>query len=178
MKYCCLLYLLLLALPVQTATGASLSAEADAGGWTIMPTGARPAYMGIQGGTMPVSLLVNGDGSSLVTFVGRTGNDFLEEVCKTPLPSALNATIQHSAPVDGIPQASGDATLLAGDGAGSLPVIRPRISALAEHLQPFGFSDKPLSIEGNVSKPASLSPTKQFLQFFQPQYLQPRGSTN
>ena len=43
-----------------------------------MPAGARPTYMGIHGGTMPVSLLVYGDGSSLVTFVGRTGNDFLE----------------------------------------------------------------------------------------------------
>ena len=45
-------------------------------GWVVMPAGARPAYFGIHGGTMPVSLLVYGDGSSLVTFVGRTGNDF------------------------------------------------------------------------------------------------------
>ena len=41
-------------------------------------------------------------------------------------------------------------------------------------LQPFGLSDKPLSIEGEVSRPTHLSPAKQYRLFFQPQYLQPR----
>jgi hypothetical protein len=181
---CLLFFLLIVVIPSAHAASKNPSPDRkDAADWTIMPVGARPAYMGIHGGTMPVSLLVSGDGSSLVTFVGRTGNDFLEELRKTPMPSALNATVQRSMPVDGIPQESGDATLTAGGGTGSLPVIclsgrGGRMSSLAEHLQPFGFSDKPLSIEGNVSKPAGLSPTKQFPQFFQPHYLQPRRNTN
>lgn len=61
------------------AAGASPGeAGKDAGEWVRMPAGAKAAYMGIHGGTMPVSLLVAADGSSLLAFAGRTGNDFLD----------------------------------------------------------------------------------------------------
>lgn len=137
--------------------------------------------MGIHGGTMPVSLLVYGDGSSLVTFVGRTGNDFLEVLRRTdlPVPSLLNATMQQPRPSHGkLPQ--GGTVLMAGNAADSMPVIQLTGEGLARmdlpvgQLQPFGLSDKALPIEGQVSKPAHLSPVKRYRLLFQPQYLQPR----
>ncbi len=45
--------------------------------WGEMPAGARTAYIGIHGGTVPVSLLSAGDGSPMVAQVGLTGSDFL-----------------------------------------------------------------------------------------------------
>lgn len=146
-----------------------------------MPVGARPAYMGIHGGTMPVSLLVSGDGTSLVTFVGRTGNDFLAALHLMQVPSLLNATIQQSFPVDGIPAPTGDMSLMAGSSRVSLPVLHLTGIGMRDAdgpalmLQPFGLSDKPLSIEGSVALPMQASP-KQAHPFFKPQYLQPRRS--
>lgn len=45
--------------------------------WGEMPAGAKTAYIGIHGGTVPVSLLSAGDGSPMIAMVGLTGNDFL-----------------------------------------------------------------------------------------------------
>lgn len=148
-------------------------------GWVIMPAGARSTYMGIHGGTMPVSLLIYGDGSSLVTFVGRTGNDFLEILRRTdlPVPSLLNATSRYGrAP---LPTANGS-VLMAGSPASSIPVLNLPGGSLLDTalssglLQPFGLSDKPLAIEGQVTRPPHLTPVRQYRLLFRPQYLQPR----
>lgn len=155
--------------------GADRAATGDDDGWVVMPAGGRPAYMGIHGGTMPVSLLVAGDGTSLFTFVGRTGNDFLEALRATdmPLPSLLNATVARSRAV------TGGAALFAGNATKSLPVIPltgEGFAALAERpgsLQPFGLSDEPLSIEGRAVRPKALSPVKTYRLFVLPQYLEP-----
>lgn len=45
--------------------------------WGEMPAGARTTYIGIHGGTVPVSLLTAGDGSPMIALVGLTGSDFL-----------------------------------------------------------------------------------------------------
>ena len=45
--------------PQQTAT---VSGQSLPEGWTAMPAGARSTYLGIHGGTVPVSLLVSRDG--------------------------------------------------------------------------------------------------------------------
>ena len=45
--------------------------------WIHMPAGARATYIGIHGGTVPVSLLTSRDGTHMVALVGQTGNDFL-----------------------------------------------------------------------------------------------------
>ena len=139
--------------------------------------------MGIHGGTMPVSLLVSGDGSSLLTFVGRTGNDFLDVLRRTDvrMPSLLNATAARDAADGGL--LSGGTVLMAGSAASSMPVIYLTGEGFARAAPspitvPFGLSDKPLSIEGQVAKPAHLSPAKRYRLFFQPQYLQPRRSLN
>ena len=63
------------------ATGQSLEAEQAAGeakprdNWVKMEPGGRQAYVGIHGGTAPLSLVCSTDGV-LFAFTGQTGNDF------------------------------------------------------------------------------------------------------
>ena len=171
------LFVLILTLAGASPAGAAPERPDADDGWVVMPAGGRPAYMGIHGGTMPVSLLVAGDGASLFTFVGRTGNDFLEALRATdmPLPSLLNATVARSRAV------TGGAALFAGNATSSLPVIPltgESFAALAEQpgkLTPFGLSDEPLSIEGRAARPKTLSPAKTYRLFVLPQYLEPRA---
>lgn len=59
-------------------------------GWVNLEPGARPAYVGIQGGTAPITLLRTPTGSVL-GYTGNTGNDFIQllqgkEPPKTALP--------------------------------------------------------------------------------------------
>lgn len=139
-----------------------------------MPEGGKSAFMGINGGTMPISLLVSGDGHSLLTFVGRTGNDFMAAVrqANAPLPSFGNATN---------PQASGLPAqlppLVAGNATASMPVVALPPNYLAQQawlaqLEPFGLSEEPLAIEGTVSRPDMLSPTRKYRVFFLSDYFQ------
>ena len=151
------------AFPGMCAAATDSGAKA-ADGWVIMPAGARPTYMGIHGGTMPVSLLVSDDGSSLLTFVGRTGNDFLDVLRRTDvrMPSLLNATAARDTAGGGL--LTGGTVLMAGSAASSMPVIYltgegfARAAPSPDQLQPFGLSDKPLSIEGQVVKPTPIFP--------------------
>lgn len=161
-------FLFMLAVSVFSAPVAGICGEAGAEQWTVMPAGAKPSYMGIHGGTMPVSLLVSDDGSSLFTFVGRTGNDFMEVLKKAhmPLPTFGNATWSYGA-------AGRGGQLFAGNATASLPVIAISGDALAgleRHLQPFGLSEERLSIEGEVVKPESFPHAKSFRTFFLPDY--------
>lgn len=89
-------------------------------GWTAMPAGARSTYLGIHGGTVPVSLLVSRDGMSLVSFVGQTGNDFLELLRRADvrLPSLLSSILGSS---------HGGSMLLAGRAQRSMPVLYVQI---------------------------------------------------
>ena len=146
--------------------------------WMHMPAGGRPTYMGIHGGTMPVSLLVSDDGASLLTFVGRTGNDFLELLHRTEfqLPSLLKKTIQNStrSPLT-------NTVLHAGDTNVSMPVLvltdigYMQKTVETADLIPFGLSQKPVAIEGQVRLPRATKPKrKQYRLFFQPHYLTPR----
>lgn len=180
--FCFLLAALLLP---AAARGSEVRPAPEQQGWVVMPAGARPAFFGIHGGTMPVSLLVYGDGSSLVTFVGRTGNDFIDVLRRSelPMPSLLNATSQRAATGKAMsPSANATAVLMAGSSSSSLPVFNVSGEGLSQmaippgQLQPFGLSDKPLSIEGEVLPPARFSPVRQYRLLFQPHYLQPRRS--
>lgn len=138
-----------------------------------MPAGAKQSYMGIHGGTMPVSLLVSDDGESLLTFVGRTGNDFMEALRNVhlPLPSFGNAT------GFGLPRFSTQTGLFAGNATATLPVFAISRDALAHlDLEPFGLSEEPLIIEGNVVKPDKFPHARAFRIFSLPEYFQPRRS--
>lgn len=181
MKNICLSFFCVLLLAGQPQAGSDAPAGV-ADRWVVMPAGAHPTYMGIHGGTMPVSLLVSEDGTSLLTFVGRTGNDFLEILRRTytPMPSLFNATAKSNAR----PLLRDNPMLVAGNTSGSMPVIHitgeklTRSVVAAGQLQPFGLSEHPLAIEGTVAKPTSPSPSRRYRLFFQPQHLEPRRSVN
>lgn len=162
-----------IALILLAATALAAAGEDEE--WITVPAGGRPAYMGIQGGTMPVSLLVVGNGEALLTFVGRTGNDFLEVLKATdlPLPRLLNVTSPKSIQLDPPP---GHA-LFAGNATSSLPVIQlagERLGGQLGKLQPFGLSDEPLRIEGTVERPAAARKAKSYRLSFMPAFLQPQ----
>ena len=117
-------------------------------GWIVMPEGARQAYFGIHGGTIPVSLLATSEGTSLVTFVGATGNDFLSLLRRAEIrmPSLLNGT-QPGKPLARLPLIPGrGCKLTAGSSTTSLPVfylsdeMLARLAATPGMLQPVGLS--------------------------------------
>lgn len=158
----------------RQAAPATVSGQPLPEGWTAMPAGARSTYLGIHGGTVPVSLLVSRDGMSLVSFVGQTGNDFLELLRRADvrLPSLLSSILGSS---------HGGSMLLAGRAQRSMPVLYvlgDRLAAMPhglQGLQPFGLSDKPLSIEGNISLPPRRNPAaRSYRLHIDPRYLDPR----
>lgn len=143
-------------------------------GWTLMPAGARSTYLGIHGGTVPVSLLVSRDGMSLVSFAGQTGNDFLELLrhADVLLPSLLDRALGSG---------RGGSLLQAGRAQRSMPVLYvlgDRLAAMPhglQGLQPFGLSDKPLTIEGDISLPQHRAPVARSYRLrIDPRYLDPR----
>jgi len=116
--------------------------------WTQMPAGARATYIGIHGGTVPVSLLTSRDGTHMVALVGQTGNDFLRTLKVNPgTKGALPSATPDVPPPDGEeadaeaylaqlpPQTSATPTppsfrlaanatlLMAGTAVGAMPVI-------------------------------------------------------
>ena len=145
--------------------------------WHVIPAGAKPSYMGIHGGTMPVSLLVSVDGSSLLSFIGRTGNDFMEALrnAHVRLPSLGNSTMA--------PARAQTTNIFAGNATVSMPVFAvpgsmPGRMDVVSRLVPFGLSQKPLSIEGTVEKPGSFPHARTVRPFRIPDYFQPRLRRN
>lgn len=173
MKSCsvlCLFFALLL-LPMSVFCKEISASTQAAEEWTVMPAGTRQSYLGIHGGTMPVSLLVSNDGANLFTFVGRTGNDFMEVLKKVhiPLPTLGNAT-----------WASPGNTytgLAAGNATTSMPVRSISRDILQCQLQPFGLSDEPVSIEGQVTKPEIFPHARNLRIFVWPDFLRPEYRT-
>ena len=153
---------LLLALMLRPASSRAVSeitrvmgppAPASGNGWVDMPAGARPAYIGIHGGTVPVSLLASSDGQSMVTFVGRTGNDFLSILHKTGIRPPLDEEFIVQPP-------NSNATVLMADTPiGAIPVFYAtgkgfaRMDLTDGQWLPFGLTDKPLLLEGQAVKP-------------------------
>lgn len=120
--------------------------------WVIMPEGGKNAYIGIHGGTMPVSLLTASDGQSMLTLVGRTGNDFLALLRNTSLHQPSGIPYGGNAP-------ERNATVLMADTAiGSVPVFYhtgmgfARVDLHEQQWLPFGLSEKPLRLEGQVER--------------------------
>lgn len=177
--------------PIAARQGASGPAEEarDDVVWGEMPAGARPVYIGIHGGTVPVSLLTAGDGSPMIAQVGLTGTDFLHfmrhgasansvvrarddadpaaprdaghDEEKTPDSAAAEENGKGEKPPENTTRdslAAGDgATLfLAGRAGDDVPVIYAtgkafeRMSLVPANWAPFGLTEKPLSVEGEV----------------------------
>ncbi len=62
--------------------------------WIQVSPGARPAYVGIQGGTARVSLSLSPDGS-IIAHTGTSGNDFTKILHEAP-PAAGTAPDTHT----------------------------------------------------------------------------------
>jgi hypothetical protein len=77
--------------------GSGPQAQASDDGWIDMPGGSRPTYIGIHGGTVPVSLLATRGGNTMVAMVGETGSDFLYLLRGGRTPSAANGSDQAEA---------------------------------------------------------------------------------
>ena len=134
-------------------------APSSGSGWVDMPAGARHAYIGIHGGTVPVSLLTAKDGQSMVTFVGRTGNDFLSMLHKTSIRPPSEVARQGSP--------SDNATVLMADTPiGGIPVFYTtgkgfaRMDLDGQQWLPFGLTEKPLLLEGQAAPPLVLNTEK------------------
>ncbi len=54
-------------------------AEADEE-WVCMPEGGKPAFVGVQGGTVPATVFYSGDKKETTAQAGLGSNDFLEAV--------------------------------------------------------------------------------------------------
>ena len=150
--------------------------------WIYMPAGARATYIGIHGGTVPVSLLTSRDGTHMVALVGQTGNDFLRTLKADPgTAETLPPTTSGSLPVPhdvedtdfvhlhrqtaGIPalpplRLAANATLLmAGTAVGAMPVIYATGHSFARMSQVytdnllFGISEHSPLLEGSVKAP-------------------------
>lgn len=152
-------------------------------GWVSMPAGARCAYLGIHGGTVPVSLLATSTGNSLISFVGQTGNDFLALLRKAELrlPSFFNNSTQTRVS-DLLNNAEnlGSLQLSAGTSQSRLPVISLSydsvfsLAAKPEIARPFGLSEAPLRIEGHVSLPDQQVQQPRYHLQAEPEHLTPR----
>lgn len=169
---------------VSTTNGAAQAANdvppvVHAGeGWQAMPAGGRPAYIGIHGGTVPVSLLTTRGGATMVALVGETGSDFLrvlrggnasskaEEVPQPHLvASAASATDARPMPAKGEPgpmpietvaAPMPNATMLvASTSSGNIPVIYAagrsfeRMDIAPSEWTPFGLGDETVKNDGS-----------------------------
>jgi len=150
--------------------------------WVHMPAGARATYIGIHGGTVPVSLLTSRDGTHMVALVGQTGNDFLRTLkvapgttgALPPMPSAALPSPDdmedegiaylplQASPVPARPslRLTANATLLMADTAiGTMPVIYATGHSFASLNQLytdsllFGISENSPLLEGAVKAP-------------------------
>lgn len=189
--------------PLFTAHSAPIARDmGPTSPWVNMPAGARVTYIGIHGGTVPVSLLTDKDGTSMVTFVGQTGNDFLRILLRSDSGSPLPATsmepaaqladvnlqaprsVLPSLPGNGtanLPHAllpTGNATVLQAETAvGNIPVIYvtgkgfARMDLPDTQWLPFGLSEKPLQLEGQVVKPIGVTKIKKQRRFLLPKSL-------
>jgi hypothetical protein len=72
LAFCCIA----LSPAVLPARAAEADGKSASEGWVVIESGSRPAYVGIHGGTAPISLLRASNGL-LFAFTGQTGNDFL-----------------------------------------------------------------------------------------------------
>jgi hypothetical protein len=111
---------------------AARQANATGEGWVSLEPGSRPAYVGIQGGTAPVTLFRTPEGE-LFTYTGNTGSDFMRIL-------RGNGSLAPTAPSkdNGERLAVGPAP--AGIGQGVNPPTGEKADGPEPALQPFGLT--------------------------------------
>ncbi len=76
--------LIVASLSVCFASVAAVSAYAESvesdEEWVCMPEGGKPAFVGVQGGTVPATVFYSGDKKETTAQAGLGSNDFLEAV--------------------------------------------------------------------------------------------------
>ena len=173
--------LLVMMLPVRTKASefvGPVTPKGNDSAWVSVPAGAHPTYIGIHGGTVPVSLLTARDGTSMVTFVGRTGNDFLRILrhmdITPPAELPKSAAHENAARASAIIPGNNATILKADTPVGNIPVFYvtgrgfARMDLPSDQWLPFGLSETPLSLEGQVAKPMHISKAKKYRHVFLP----------
>lgn len=159
------------------------AARQSSDSWSTMPSGARPAYIGIHGGTVPVSLLTSKGGSTMIALVGETGSDFLRvlrgsnastpvevapqvaqasELPASPATASATATVAHEGvpPATALPDPGANGTLLfAATASGNVPVIYTTgrsfedMDITSTKWTPFGLDEQTVKAETQTSVP-------------------------
>lgn len=65
---------------LSMASNACAQPDEDNDEWVSMPEGGKPAFVGVQGGTVPATVFYSEDRKDTTTRVGFGNNDFLEAV--------------------------------------------------------------------------------------------------
>lgn len=65
---------------LSMASNVSTQPTEDGDEWVSMPEGGKPAFVGVQGGTVPATVFYSEDRKGTITQVGLGNNDFLEAV--------------------------------------------------------------------------------------------------
>lgn len=144
-------------------------------GWVSLEPGIRPAYVGIHGGTAPITLLRSPEGA-LFAYTGTTGNDFLQilrsrgmadnKTGQLPPQEILSPASKTSTASQTFAFAKTSPTGKKGEGAApfAMPFRKETMrQSLAEPLLPFGLSNPDglvLVMEGKEGK-GDLSPEKE-----------------
>ncbi len=119
--------------------------------WGEMPAGAKTTYIGIHGGTVPVSLLTAGDGSPMIALVGLTGSDFLNFLRSNGRlqeePSFADTTGIYSPVLPPLPDLSDNAVL----SENLLPAVNATLPAGNGTLAAGGLSDELPATNGTIS---------------------------
>lgn len=76
----------------------AVAGHGSGNGWVHAEEGIRPAYVGIQGGTAPVSLMKGANGE-IFAFTGKTGNDFAVVVKGRNVNGSSSAGASASVPI-------------------------------------------------------------------------------
>jgi hypothetical protein len=124
-------------------------------GWVRVSPGIRPVYVGIHGGTAPVSLRVAPDGS-IIAVTGHSGNDFTKIIHSQPPSGAVVPDFSTGA--------SALAVLSKGSGQGASAALLP-VGLDVSGSDFFAHNDRPGGkTAGHSFKPLKLGSYKRVLR--------------
>lgn len=119
-------------------------------GWVSLEPGTRPAYVGIHGGTAPITLLRSPEGA-LFAYTGTTGNDFLQILRSRGMADNKTGQLPPQEILSPAPKQSATAKTLASlknsqtgkkNGLSADPFRKEHMrQSLSEPLLPFGLSN-------------------------------------
>jgi hypothetical protein len=139
--------------PAPKVVAGQTNATVKGEGWVSLEPGSRPAYVGIQGGTAPVTLFRSPEGE-LFTYTGNTGSDFMHIL-------RGNGSLASVAPLAGNGErlAAVPAPGAVGSGLSGEQALDAVTTGPAEALQPFGLSTpEGVIVDGRADEPEAPAP--------------------